>query len=101
MVDKKFAIAVLIIVVLAVALLYMTVINPRIQGYIISKQAQAQEGVVQAILQIVDQQGYVALGDGENSVVLVRYQPPEAQAQAQEQSEDQNQVELVDQLTGS
>ena len=97
MVDKKFAIAVSIIVLLAIALLYMAVISPRIQGYIINKQAQAQEGVVQAILQIVDQQGYVALGDGEASVVLVKYQPPEVQAQVQEQ----NQVELVNQSTGS
>ena len=97
MADKKFTIAISIIVVLAIALLYMTVVSPRIQGYIINKQAQAQEGVVQAILQIIDQQGYVALGDGEDSVVLVKYQPPEAQAQVQEQ----DQVELVDKSTGS
>jgi hypothetical protein len=68
--DKRFAIALAIIIVLAVALLYMTVVGPKIDGYVVSKQAQAQENVVNAILQVVDQQGYVAIGDGENSVVL-------------------------------
>ena len=79
--DKKFIIALLVIVVLAFALLYLTVINPRIQGYVIGKEVQAQENVVNAILQVVEQQGYIAIGDGENSVVLVRYQPQDQATQ--------------------
>jgi len=77
--DKKFGIALSIIIVLAIALLYITVISPKIQGYVIGREAQAQENVVNAILGIVEQQGYVAIGDGENSVVLVKYDPNPAQ----------------------
>tara|TARA_Y100000310_G_scaffold345731_1_gene468968 strand:+ start:3604 stop:3888 length:285 start_codon:yes stop_codon:yes gene_type:complete len=73
--DKKFMIAMLVIVGLALALVYITVVSPKIQGYVVGKQAQAQENVVNAILEIVDQQGYVAIGDGEDSVVLVKYNP--------------------------
>jgi len=82
--DRRFAIAVGIIVVLAVALLYFVIVGPKIQGYIIAKQAQAQENVVNSLLQIVEQQGYVAIGEGENQVVLVRYDPNLAQQQAQD-----------------
>jgi uncharacterized membrane protein YdfJ with MMPL/SSD domain len=81
--DKKLGIAVLVIVVLAVALLYLTVVGPKIQGYLVSKEAAAQENVVNAILSIVEQQGYVAIGDGENSVVLVKYNPTPDQQGAQ------------------
>ena len=77
MLDKKFMIAIGIIVILGVALLYVAVVGPKIQGYFDDKQIQAQAETVQAILQIVEQQGYVAIGDGADSVVLVRYQPPQ------------------------
>ena len=73
--DRRLAIALFIIVVLAVALLYLTVISPKIEGYVISRELQAQENVVNTILEIVNQQGYVAIGEGENSVVLVKYVP--------------------------
>jgi len=60
---------------LAIALAYVAFIGPKIQGYIVAKQVEAQQNVVNAILDVVDQQGYVAIGDGENSVVLVKYNP--------------------------
>lgn len=93
--DKKFVIAVSVIVLLGVALLYITVVSPKIQGYVIDKQTQAQENTVNAILQIVDQQGYVAIGDGENSVVLIKYQPPQDQ-QVQQQAQQNPVEELAD-----
>ena len=73
--DKRFGIALLIIVLLVIALAYVTFIGPKIQGYIVAKQIQAQENVVNTILDVVDKQGYIAIGDGENSVVLVKYDP--------------------------
>ncbi len=95
--DKRFTIAVLVIVALGIALLYLTVISPKIQGYVISKETQAQESTVQAILEIVDRQGYIAIGDGESSVVLVQYQPPaDGQVPAQGTEQGQEQVELVE-----
>ena len=86
--DKKFVIALIVIVVLALALSYVVFIGPKIQGYLINKQTRAQENVVKTIVQIVDQQGYVVLGDGNDSVVLIKYQPP---AQQQPQQELSNQ----------
>jgi ABC-type lipoprotein release transport system permease subunit len=77
MLDKKFMIAIGIIAILGISLLYVVVIGPKIQEYSNDKKIQAQTETVQAILKIVEQQGYVAIGDGESSVVLVRYQPPE------------------------
>ena len=75
--DKKFGVAILIIAVLAIALLYVTFIGPSISGYVEDKRIQGQTETVQAILQIVEQQGYVAIGEGEDAVVLVKYQPQE------------------------
>ncbi|MAG07215.1 hypothetical protein CMI46_00155 [Candidatus Pacearchaeota archaeon] len=92
--EKKFVIALVVIIVLALALVYLTVVSPQIQGYVISKQAQAQENVVNAILNMVDQQGYVAIGDGENSVVLVKYNPEGVQqADASGASEEVTELE--------
>jgi type II secretory pathway pseudopilin PulG len=92
--DKKFIIALSVIIVLAIALVYLTVIGPKIQGYVVGKQAQAQENVVNAILNMVDQQGYVAIGDGENSVVLVKYNPDGVQqADTSDTSEEVIEVE--------
>jgi len=72
-------IATIAIVVLALALIYVLLIEPKIQGYVVQKQVNAQEVTVQAIVQIVNQQGYVVLGQGNDSVVLVKYNPEQGQ----------------------
>ena len=77
--DKKMVIAAIAIVVLALALIYVLLIEPKIQGYVVQKQVNAQEVTVQAIVQIVNQQGYVVLGQGNDSVVLVKYNPEQGQ----------------------
>ncbi|OIO41437.1 hypothetical protein COU56_04430 [Candidatus Pacearchaeota archaeon CG10_big_fil_rev_8_21_14_0_10_31_9] len=77
--DKKMVIATIAIVVLALALIYVLLIEPKIQGYVVQKQVNAQEVTVQAIVQIVNQQGYVVLGQGNDSVVLVKYNPEQGQ----------------------
>ena len=77
--DKKFVIAVIVIIVLAVALLYVTLVGPKLQGYFIKQQISAQQAAVNAIIGIVEQQGYVVLNDGEKSIVLVKYVPPETE----------------------
>lgn len=78
--DKRMAIAVLIIVVLVLILGYVLFIGPKVQGYVIKKETQAQQNIVSAIIQVVDQQGYVSLTDGNASVVLVKYIPQDQQA---------------------
>jgi len=77
--DKKMVIATIAIVVLALALIYVLLIEPKIQGYVVQKQVNAQEVTVQAIVQIVNQQGYVVLGQGNDSVVLVKSNPEQGQ----------------------
>lgn len=81
MVDRKFLIAVGIIVVLALVLAYVTLIAPGIQGYIVKKQIDAQTITIQSIIQVVNQQGYVVLPDGNSSIVLVKYQQSAQQGQ--------------------
>ena len=79
--DRKFAIAILLILILAFALVYITLIKPKIQGYVINKQIEAQGIVVKAIMNQVNAQGYVQLFDGNNSIILVKYVPPANQQQ--------------------
>jgi len=79
--DRKFAIAVLIILILACALAYVSVIKPTVQGYVVNKQLEAQGIVVNAIINQVNTQGYVQLFNGNDSIVLVKYAPPAEQAQ--------------------
>ncbi len=78
--DRKFAIAVLLILILGSALIYMVLIKPKVQGYVVNKQIQAQGIVVQAIMNQVNSQGYVQLFDGNNSIILVKYTPPAGQS---------------------
>ncbi len=80
--DRKFFIAAIIIVVLILVLVYVLLVGPKIQGYVVQKQVDAQQSAVQAIVQIVNQQGYVVLGQGNDSVVLVKYNPEQANNQA-------------------
>jgi len=79
--DRKFAIAVLLILILACALAYVALIKPKVQGYVINKQVEAQGIVVKAIMNQVNAQGYVQLFDGNNSIILVKYVPPADQQQ--------------------
>ncbi|MFA5019974.1 MAG: hypothetical protein WC533_02650 [Candidatus Pacearchaeota archaeon] len=73
--DKKLLIAIGIIIILAVALVYVTLIGPSLQGYIINKQLTAQEVVVKTIINQAETNGYVQLTDGERTIVLINYQP--------------------------
>lgn len=74
--DKKFIVAVVIIIILVLALLYLLLLRPSFQGYIVKQQISAQQSVVKAVLDVVDQQGFISLTDGNRSVVLVKYAPP-------------------------
>jgi uncharacterized membrane protein affecting hemolysin expression len=80
--DLKFKVAIAVIIVLVLALLYLVVIGPSIQGYVINQQIQGQQATINAIIQTVDQQGYVVLGNGENAIVLSRN--PQLEQQLQE-----------------
>jgi type II secretory pathway pseudopilin PulG len=93
--DLKFKIAVGVILVLAIALLYLTVIGPQVQGYIVRNQIQGQlagqQATVSAIMNMVNQQGYIVLSDEQNTVVLTRNPQLEAQLDASAQQVPQAQ----------
>ena len=71
--NAKWTIAVLLIVILAGALLFVLVVKPQVNKYITTKQIEAQQITVMAIMQTVQQQGYVALNIANQSMVLVEY----------------------------
>ncbi|MEM3113111.1 MAG: hypothetical protein QXI33_01655 [Candidatus Pacearchaeota archaeon] len=71
--DKKFAIAIIIIILLTIALIYVVFLGPKIQGYFIQKDVAAQEKVVRYIIDLANQNGYVVLTTGNESIILVKY----------------------------
>ncbi|MBS3100283.1 hypothetical protein J4463_03675 [Candidatus Pacearchaeota archaeon] len=76
--DKKFAVAVVIIVVLALALLFVLVVSPAVNQYILNKQIGVANEIVNGIIQTVNQQGYITLSNGNETMVLVKYIAPPA-----------------------
>jgi hypothetical protein len=87
MIDKKFLFAVLIILVLGGILIYITVVSPKIQGYIVQKQVQVQQDLIKSMIIAANQQGYITLQDGNDTLVLVKYIP---QQQTPQQINSQN-----------
>lgn len=77
--DKKFAIMLGIIIVLSLALLYLLLIGPSIQGYVVNRQIEAQDLVISVIVQTVNQQGYVVLNTEQGQMILVPYKEPQQQ----------------------
>lgn len=77
MIDKKFTIAVAVIIILVLVIVGMFFVKPQLENYIIQKQIEAQVAAVNAIIDIVNQQGYVTLGEGETQIVLIKYQEPQ------------------------
>jgi len=76
--DWKFRIAIIIIIVLMVIIAGI-LINPQIQGYVVKKQTEAYNfavtQMVSQMLQEIQQQGYTQINIGNNSLILVPYQP--------------------------
>ena len=70
---SKLIIAISIIVILVLVILGIVVVKPQVEKYIVQKQVDAQIVVVNTIIQIVEQQGYVVLGEGEEQVALIKY----------------------------
>ena len=75
--DKKFLVSVVIIVILAIALIYVLLIGPRIQNFFLNTQIKIQQQTINALIEGVNQQGSVGLTDGTNQIVCVKYEPPQ------------------------
>ncbi|MEK6841626.1 MAG: hypothetical protein AABX91_00545 [Nanoarchaeota archaeon] len=77
-------ILVLIIVVLAGVVAFTFLIKPKVTGYIVEKQTEGVQIAVNAILLQLQQQGFVQIPVGNQTLILVPYQQPEQVQQAPE-----------------
>ena len=75
--DRKFVVAVGVIVILALALIYVLLIGPKIQSFFLNTQIKVQQQTINALIQGVNQQGSVGLTDGTNQIICIKYQQPE------------------------
>lgn len=73
-----------VIVVLAGILVYSFALKPAFNGYVVSKQTEAQDIVLSALLSQLQQNGYIQIPVGEDVLTLVPY-VPEQQQVVQEQ----------------
>jgi type II secretory pathway pseudopilin PulG len=74
--NRLIVILIVIILLLAGFLLYILVIQPKFNGYVVEKQVDAQRQVISALIQSVNQNGFVQITDASgNTIVLVPAQP--------------------------
>ena len=71
---------VLVIVILAGVMLYAFVVQPKISGYTVEKQSVGVQIAVNYILAQLQQNGFVQIQVGNQSLILVPYQPPTTEA---------------------
>ena len=87
---KIIAFLVLIILVLAAFMIYYFVIRPSFTGYVVDRQFEAQQILVSAMIQQIQQQGYARITDAEgNSVLLVPAQVQPEESSGTEQTSPQ------------
>ena len=72
---------IIIIVILLAVIVYTFLARPAINGYIIQKQIEAKDVVLNALLSQIQQQGYARITDAEGNSVLLgpaQVQPEES-----------------------
>jgi len=75
------AILVLVIVILAGIMVYAFVIKPKISGYNTQKQTEGVQIAVNYIVAQLQQNGFVQIPIGDQTLILVPYSPPQQQVQ--------------------
>ena len=78
------AILVVIIVILAGIMAYAFLIRPAVTGYTVEKQNEGVQIAVNYILAQLQQQGFVQIPVGNQTLILVPYTQPGAQTQGTE-----------------
>ena len=71
---------VLVIVILAGIMLYAFIVKPKISGYNVQKQTEGVQLAINYILTQLQQNGFVQIPVGNQTLILVPYQPPTTQA---------------------
>ncbi|MEN7982652.1 MAG: hypothetical protein ABFQ65_04345 [Nanoarchaeota archaeon] len=74
--GKLIAIMAVVIIVLAIAVVYSFALRPAFNGYVVEKQMEAQDIVLNALLSQLQQNGYIQIPFGDEVLTLVPYQPP-------------------------
>jgi|SRR3989344_2895555 len=70
--SKLIPILIIIILLLVLIVVYILVLQPRFNAYVIEKQVNAQQQVVGALIQSINQNGFVQITDAQgNTIVLV------------------------------
>lgn len=71
----------LVVVIFALVMIYAFIIRPAISGYTVQKQTEGVNIAINSILAQLQQNGFVQIPLGNQTLVLVPYQPQQ-QAQA-------------------
>ncbi|GBE19502.1 hypothetical protein BMS3Abin17_00225 [archaeon BMS3Abin17] len=77
--DTIILILILIIILLLAILVYSLMIKPAFDRYILKKQAEAQKVILNNMLLQLEQSGYIELYKGNESFLLVKYEPLQVQ----------------------
>jgi len=72
-----------VIVILAGVMVYAFLVKPKISGYNVQKQSEGVQIAVNYILAQLQQNGFVQIQMGNQTLILVPYQPPAIQPTAQ------------------
>ncbi len=73
--KKHFLVTLVILLVLVVVLTYFLFIKPKLQGYVVNKQIEGKDLTLITILNQVQQQGYAQIAYGNQTLILVPYNP--------------------------
>lgn len=80
-----FVITLLVALVLILIVAYIVLIKPSFNGYVVKKQIEAKDLTLLSILNQVQQQGYAQITYGNQTLVLIPYNPQqEGQGQQQQ-----------------
>jgi len=70
-------ILVIVILILLALVVYAFAVKPAFNAYVIEKQIEASELVLGSLISQVDQNGYVEIVNGNDSLILVPYNSPQ------------------------
>lgn len=82
-------ILVLVIVILAGIMVYTFLVKPKISGYSTQKQTEGVQIAINYIIAQLQQNGFVQIPVGNQTLILVPYTPPAQQTQPAQVAESQ------------
>ncbi|MEK6875054.1 MAG: hypothetical protein AABX30_00015 [Nanoarchaeota archaeon] len=78
MAEKRAGLMILVLIAIIIILLgivtYIVFVKPSLNGYIVNKQLEAKDIVLNSLLMQIQQRGYAEIVFGNQSLILVPYQ---------------------------